>query len=85
MILGQRVVWLVPGKVGRVTARNEIKRTVDIEFEDDGSTRGDIPIAQVVAVEQGDVALPTVVGAKKPQQRPSSIPSRERFGTPGLS
>jgi hypothetical protein len=83
MILGQRVVWLVPGKTGRVTAINKLKRTVDLVFEDDGSARGDVPLTEVVSVSQSAEADLPVIG-QPPKPRPPGVRSQEDFGRPSL-
>lgn len=84
MVIGQRVCWLVPGKTGVVTGYNQLKQTVDLRFEDaDGSSRGDIPIHEVVSVEQGAVAPPSVK-KKTRRPKPPAIDSQERFGRPSL-
>lgn len=85
MVIGQRVCWLVPGKTGTVTAINKLKRTVDLKFEDDGSARGDVPIAEVVSVTQGaEAGIPVVGQPPRKRSKPPGIRSGESFGTPGL-
>jgi len=81
-LVGQRVIWLVPGKTGRVTAFNRVKQTVDLQFEEDGSGRGDIPVTEVVSIGQGAVEPPTTKTGRRP--KPPGIDSQERFGRPSL-
>lgn len=84
MLIGQRVCWLVPGKNGVVTRYNQLKQTVDLRFEDDDrSERGDIPICEVVSIEQG-ASEPPSAGKRKRRSKPPAIDSQERFGRPSL-
>jgi hypothetical protein len=68
-------MWLVPGKVGRVTAIHPITRQVDLAFPD-GSTRGHIPMVEVVPAEDPG-PQPFDPGAVID---PEGIDSREGFG-----
>ena len=76
MLHGQRVVWLVSGKYGIVTAYSPETRTVDVTF-DDGGTRGRLPMAEVVVY---DGPVPAVEPDPGDRILPPGIEPREGFG-----